>query len=155
VHIWAWETLWKPGAPGVGPGLGYAHVHTGPARELEQYYSERGLSHLLPAAETSVELWTTLLSFEGNTRYVAAEVRRLAEIRQQAPTEYGQLATLDPLTVTDVTLIMDGYWVGVGSRYTDKDYSPAEFSGADGPATDRGPLVTCSYGYYSSYFQGG
>lgn len=146
-----WETFWKPGAPGIGPGLGLGHVHTGPARRTEAYFNQRGLSELLPAATNSVELWSTLVSEEGNIRYVAAEARRLAELRTGGQWEYGQAAPIKSLGSADVQIIMEGYWLGVESFGT-SGYTLREFQTAARPISEKGPLILPSWAYYESYF---
>lgn len=148
-----WETYWKPGAPGVGPGLGFGHVHTGPARQTEAYFAERGLSDLLPPAKDSIQLWSRLLSEEGNFRYVAAEVRRLAEIRMGGQWEYGQLAPIENLSEVDLQIIMEGYWMGVGpGAFGTAGFGIEEFQTAAEPKSWRGPLILPSWEHYQEYF---
>jgi hypothetical protein len=153
IQMFAWEIFWKPGAEGVGPGLGLGHVHTGPAREVENYFAERGLSELLP--KSSTELWETLLSDEGNIRYVAASLRRLIEVRQGGEWEYGQITSTDSLSVNDAEIIMDGYWWGVDTPFGSGGYSYREFQMATESKHPNGLLINCSYGYYQKYYAGG
>jgi RHS repeat-associated protein len=153
MHLW--ETYWKPGAKGVGPGIGLGHVHTGPAREVESYFADRGLSGLLPAATSSTELWETLRSEEGNIRYAAAGVRRLLEIQQGGEWEYGQITSINSLSTNDAELIMDGYWAGADTRWGTAGYTALEFQTATVPRNTMGTRMDCSYGYYQQYFAGG
>jgi len=146
-----WEVFWKPGAPGVGPGLGLGHVHTGPARRSEAYFNQRGLSDLLPAATSSLQLWDTLLSEEGNIRYVAAEARRLSELRIGGYWEYGSAVPIQNLSSTDVQVIMEGYWLGVDSFGT-SGYTRREFQAATHPKSEKGALILPSWAHYQMYY---
>ncbi len=120
----AGASLIMAGASAIDLTLGPGQVRISEAGRLER---EPALKALLPQSASSWDVIANLETDRGNTRYVAAYLRELADARMGHPGSH-----LTDLTATDMQVIYGAYRAGIARAYGE----PASFRSA----TEAGPL---------------
>lgn len=143
----------EPKGIGYGPAPGLGNVHAGPAETIEDYFARCPMTRdLLPSPSRPGLRLRRLATDEGNIRYVAAYLRRYAELRKGFGLQCRQyyLPLTADLTFVDMEIIYTAYRCDVRHCYGSvQNYQTATSAAAAGHPEQIRPYLM----FYREEFQ--